>query len=139
MSRAKILRVKQSTSMGEIYDSDFAYRHIKYGMFDQDGVFDVIKCKYGDLYRKGFTRDEMAKIIREQRKIIREQWWITLKPCPFCNSNEAWTWPYDSDPTLDGCPTDVKHVVRCKVCGMGQDGFNTDEEARIAWNRRKGE
>ena len=67
MSRVKVLRVKPSTSIGEIFDCDFAYRNIKNCALDKDGVFDVIKCKYGDLYRKGFTRGEMAKIIREQR------------------------------------------------------------------------
>ena len=59
-----------------------------------------------------------------------------LKPCPFCGYNEAWTWPYDCGPTLDGSPTDVLFVVQCKVCGMGQDGFKTEEDARNAWNER---
>lgn len=63
----------------------------------------------------------------------------TLKRCPFCGSNEAWCWPYDYDPISTRSPSDFRFAVRCRICGMGNDGYETREEAEEAWNQRDGE
>jgi len=50
---------------------------------------------------------------------------MKLKPCPFCGSDEAWCWEYES-----------WWAVRCRICGMGNEEYDTRDEAEKAWNRR---
>ena len=75
------------------------------------------------------TREDLGKINADDRE-------EKLKPCPFCGSDEAWSWPYDTDPMKDGSPSDFRFTVRCRICGMGNDEYETDSAAVRAWNRR---
>ena len=54
-----------------------------------------------------------------------------LKKCPFCGADDAWAWPYDARPSF------FQYSVRCGICGMGNDGYATSDEATEAWNRRE--
>ena len=66
MSRVKILRVKKGTSLWDLYGSDFAYKEI------EDGVFEIVKSRNRWPPVVVYTRGEMAKIIREQRVLMKE-------------------------------------------------------------------
>lgn len=57
-----------------------------------------------------------------------------MKPCPFCGGRKLYqfVYPYRRKPGLRGC------YVRCTRCNACTGNYETIEDAREAWNKRKG-
>ena len=52
-----------------------------------------------------------------------------LKPCPFCGSDEIYITWYEQN---------KKYSIGCNNCPVDMFGYETDEEAAKAWNKRAG-
>ena len=50
-----------------------------------------------------------------------------LKPCPFCGGKAS---------VFEMAGLNTGHCVQCESCGAGIAGFDTEDEAREAWNTR---
>ena len=62
---------------------------------------------------------------------------IKLKPCPFCGGAAEIVWEVDAGYYF----AEESYHTRCKDCGCNLgggvlEGFETEEEAAEAWNRR---
>ena len=56
-----------------------------------------------------------------------------MKPCPFCANTDLFEfeYPFKRKPGLKGC------YIMCKRCGACSGNYETVQEARNAWNKRR--
>lgn len=56
------------------------------------------------------------------------------KECPFCGGNRQDVYTYEH--TFVTLPTIINYEITCYDCGCNLSGFDTEEDALDAWNRR---